>query len=756
MRQRAALAWLAVVLLAGGYLGLRAAQGLTLQSSLLALLPMSRQDPLAEQARQRVAEAFSRRVVVLLGHEDAARARAAGREFAAALTASGLATNVTATMERGAQEALGALFFPHRAGLLAEADRAALQEGRGQALVQRALGLLYGPAGFGDARLLARDPFLLLPAYLAALPLPQSRLVLEDGQLVAHDAGLTWAFTAAELTGDPFALAVQDRFAAFLDGALPAGVQVLRTGAVFYATAGARQAMGESAAIGGISMVAMVALMLVVFRRQRPMLLGVLAIGVGLLVAFACCLAWFGTLHSVALVFGASLIGIAVDYALQYFAGYFERDAPDARERLRRVLPGIALGLATTLIGYVALLLAPFPGLHQIAAFSVIGLGASFLTVILWYPVLDRGGPLPHGAGMLAAAARHAALWGAPRARQARCALLAVLVLLGLAGLPLLRVQDDVRALQAPPAGLRAQEAAIQRLTGATGGAQFLLVQAADAEAALQAEEALLPGLRQAQQAGQLGGFQAIAQVVPSAARQAGNRALVQRALLAPYLGPYLAQLGLEATPEPLPDAPLLPAMLPTEGPLGLLRALALAEGAHLVLLQEGRDLPALRALAAGAPGVRLVSLAEDWSALFGDYRRQAVWLLALSALLMLPLLAWRYRGATPRVLAPALLAVALAPPIGALAGQEFTFFNAMALVLVFSIGVDYAVFCAETTPARQPVTMLAVALAAISTLLSFGLLALSDVRAVQAFGTTMLLGVGLAVLLAPMAGLRR
>ncbi len=99
---------------------------------------------------------------------------------------------------------------------------------------------------------------------------------------------------------------------------------------------------------------------------------------------------------------------------------------------------------------------------------------------------------------------------------------------------------------------------------------------------------------------------------------------------------------------------------------------------------------------------VRLVSMADDWSRLFGTFRRYAVGLLALSALLMYPLLCWRYgfvRGA--RVLAPALAAVVLTPPLAALAGISFTFFNAMALVLVLS-SASIIPSSAARLPARE------------------------------------------------------
>ena len=77
-----------------------------------------------------------------------------------------------------------------------------------------------------------------------------------------------------------------------------------------------------------------------------------------------------------------------------------------------------------------------------------------------------------------------------------------------------------------------------------------------------------------------------------------------------------------------------------------------------------------------------------------------------------------------------------------------------MALVLVLAIGVDYAVFCAEAKKDYKIVTMLAVAMAACTALMSFGLLALSDVTAVHAFGTTMTVGIFLAFLLAPLGRL--
>ena len=75
-----------------------------------------------------------------------------------------------------------------------------------------------------------------------------------------------------------------------------------------------------------------------------------------------------------------------------------------------------------------------------------------------------------------------------------------------------------------------------------------------------------------------------------------------------------------------------------------------------------------------------------------------------------------------------------------------------MALVLVLSIGFDYAVFCRESEPSRRPVTMLGVWLAMLTTLLSFGLLVFSSTYAVHAFGATILVGTILAFAFSPIA----
>lgn len=776
MRRLAALVWLALVLLAGLHLAHRIQDGLTFRTDLLALLPREEQDPVLQRANEAVSRALGRRVVALVGDPSRDRARAAALALSADLKATGLVSLAGDEIGTDRMKAMGALYFPHRRGLLSDGDRALLLAGRGEDLALRALSQAFGVFGMADANLLRNDPFLLLPSFFTGLPFPLSRLTPDDGLLTVVEDGTTWILVSAVLAGEPFELDLQERVIGAFNSSVERlrrdspGLQVKRLGAVFFAQAGAQAALSESTWLSTLSLGGTVLLILLVFRRVGPLLHNLLALGVGLGVGLSGSLFLFGELHVAALLFGTSLIGVAVDYSLHYSACLFDRTARTPRDRLAHVLPGITLGLLTTLIGYMALLLAPFPGLRQIAVFSILGLVAAFLTVALWLPALDRAAPLRHGDGLLAAADRLCGFWEDARWRPARALILVALGLVGVVGLSRLHADDDVRRLQSLSPALVQEQEEIQRRIGATTASQFLLVRGADDEAALRRQEAIADTLAALKGEGAIAGYQMPAAFVPSARRQAENRALLRTALEEPHLAALREQLGLPPAPPEKEGAEmdgavpsLTLAMALERGNVPFLGELVLGPGLHVVALQGLARPDAVRAALAGVEGVRLVDPTADFSVLLGKYRQRALLLIAASALLMVPALVWRYgwRGAL-RTMVPSALALMLAPAVAALAGQSFTFFHAMALVLILSVGVDYSIFCAESGARpdtgsgaetdRRPVTMVAVWLATLTTLLSFGLLAFSQVAAVHSFGLTMLVGVSLSFLLAPLA----
>jgi predicted exporter len=90
--------------------------------------------------------------------------------------------------------------------------------------------------------------------------------------------------------------------------------------------------------------------------------------------------------------------------------------------------------------------------------------------------------------------------------------------------------------------------------------------------------------------------------------------------------------------------------------------------------------------------------------------------------------------------------------------GELFTLFNLFALLLVLEVAVDYAVFFQMAdgevdASDKRDSTSLAVTLSAFTTLLAYGLLAMSSTAIVHAFGVTLAVGILTAFLLAPLVG---
>ncbi|MBZ8143861.1 hypothetical protein CLD22_29160, partial [Rubrivivax gelatinosus] len=159
------------------------------------------------------------------------------------------------------------------------------------------------------------------------------------------------------------------------------------------------------------------------------------------------------------------------------------------RTLMRQLLPGMVLALATSVLAYAALAIAPFPGLRQMALFSATGLVAAFLTVACWYPLLDRS---PVRASRFAERiAASLAPW--PRFRRSRRLAVVGLATALLVGVGLARLQpgDDLRQLQGSPAPLIQAQREVGRLLGLPSPAQFFLVQAVSASSRCSSSSAL-------------------------------------------------------------------------------------------------------------------------------------------------------------------------------------------------------------------------------------------------------------------------
>ncbi|MFA7542556.1 MAG: hypothetical protein WCZ02_10810, partial [Lysobacterales bacterium] len=162
-------------------------------------------------------------------------------------------------------------------------------------------------------------------------------------------------------------------------------------------------------------------------------------------------------------------------------------------------------------------------------------------------------------------------------------------------------------------------------------------------------------------------------------------------------------------------------------------RALALVELAGL------DDVAPVRAAIADQPQARLVDLKATAEAMVERFRQRVLAGLAVAAagLLLLLSLLLGPRGML-RVLPPVLLGAVVTVSILRLAGVELSLFHLIALMLGAGLGMDYAVFFNHAaSPDERARTLHAVLLSMVSTVLVFGLLALSSIPVLRAIGST-------------------
>ncbi len=752
-----ALGWLLLVALVV-VLALR--QGPAFDSSILSLLPESEQDPLAQRASEQISREFSERLLLVLSGSDDAALRESVSTMAAALQELVEVETVDWRVDDNEVARLRDEQYPYRFVLLDEGLRERLLRGEFNHLRERALARLFSPLAGGDS--LLEDPF----GFYFELGLQRQsplRLQISDSLFAVADAPMPTYLLVVTLSQGPFSPALQQRLLTRLDQLrqqLSPGLETLAmSGMLLHAAAGASQAKREISTIGVGSLIGIVFIMLVVFRRLRPLLLLLFPVATGCLFASAASLLIFDRVHLVTFAFGAGLVGVSVDYALHFLC---ERQVLAAPAVLPRILPGLLLGLFSSVAAYAAQAMTPFPGLRQMAFFSVLGLCAAWLTVVLWFPLLTGGGALQ----ALPLAARLVSLRnGFPSFERNRLLLALLVLVLILAGFSIWQSepQDDIRLLQTSPPQLLDQERALHQSLGSSGGARFLLVTADSLEACLQLEEGLRPALLALAQQGMIDGFRMLSSSLPSMARQAENAALVE-ALYLRELQPLFESIKLP--PVHLQAAQdVFVRVLPNRIEADAWRQLAASAAQHNMLVIDDVSTAAtairfsgelsaeatdqLHELVNGMPGVRLIDRVQTISALLGKYRVQITGWVLLAYLVVLVVLALRYRFELWRIVLPPLTASIMTLAILVELQQGINLFHLMALILVLGIGLDMGIFLAETGEAAH--TWLAVSLSAFTSLLAFGLLAASATPVLHHFGLTVALGLSLVWLLTPM-----
>ncbi len=753
LHRRLALGWLLIIalLVAALFWLLPRSQ---INSSVLALLPQQQNTTVPPEFVKGFTQRLDRQLMWLVSPPQGADI-APLDDWLKQLRALPELSQVEGPMDAQRQQEWGTFFFQHRNALLDEATRQRLTTGA-EAQSQWILGQLYSAFAGVSGKELAHDPLLLVRASQMAQQQNSSGMTLDQGWLMARDKqGRSWYLVHGELKASSYDITTGRQTVASLNAVKQAfetrwpGAKVLARGTIFYSNYASQQAEHDLSTIGAASVIGVFVLILVMFRSVLPLLLSLLSIAIGALSGTVFTLWVFGEIHIMTLVLSTSIVGISADYTLYFLT---ERrvhgDTTTPLDSLKKLFPALSMALLTTVAAYLMLLIAPFPGLQQLAVFAAAGLSAACITVMCWYPYLSKRLPVGPTPG-LALIFRWLLAWRSQKAVRIGLPVLILLVAAG--GITQLKINDDIADLQSLPAALQQQEQQIAALTGQTNDQKWLVVYGENAEQTLQRLEALRPKLAQAKTGGVIDGYRMLG--LPSQAQQQRDLTLLRQR--APQIVAQLEQAGIRVSvPDLRPqtvDVPMWLNSVISQGWRLLWLSLPDGSSATLIPVSGVHDSAAMAALADSSPGAGWIDRKTEFSDLFSQYRVYLTGLLALAVAVIAVMYLWRFRLPHGLIcLVPTVLSLATGIAALGYSGHNLNLFSLLALILVLGIGINYTLFF--TNPRGTPTTsMFAVFMAVVTTLLTFGMLVFSATQAISSFGIVLSFGILTAFLLSPL-----
>jgi len=625
-------------------------------------------------------------------------------------------------------------------------------------------------------RLAPSDPLQWFPAILRRFERSRAGSLDVDGdQFVTPDHRHAIIFLGTRhsaLDGGaqrPLLAALQSAFDDVNRGA-GGGLALRKAGVAPIAVDAERRMSGDLTRISALSTAAVLVVLIFMFGSVRNIVLAFLPVVGGALASITAALLLFGQVHGLTLAIGSTLIGAAIDYPILLLTHRVLAADESPEQALDHVWMGAFMGGVTTAAGFIALTWTSFPGVREMAVASAVGMLAALAVTRYVMPPLLRG--RPRRAALLergSVLGERSVEW-LRRHRRIAAAFVGLAGLACVLGLPALRWRDNLSDISGADPALRAETERVRALVSKVDEGRLVIVSARGEEEALRVNDEVAARLERGRQSGLVSAVVSLHSFLWSDDLQMRNRAalaavpgLADRALAAlaregfkpEAFEPFRRTVaGVQGPPElpPLRLADLRASPLET-----IVRPFTVKLGDQIGVLTFVRDLKdpaALGAALADLPGVRIFDQVRFLDETYARFRIQTLQAIGIGHVLIILILFIRYRRVRPvlAALVPPLLAGAATLGLLGAARVQPNLLHVLSLLMVLSMGVDYSVFLVECGQARNlgPTTM-SLWGAAVTTMLSFGLLALSKTQALRAIGLTVGIGTALSFLLAPL-----
>ncbi|WP_199609013.1 MMPL family transporter [Flocculibacter collagenilyticus] len=533
--------------------------------------------------------------------------------------------------------------------------------------------------------------------------------------------------------------------------------QIFYSGMTFHTAENVTKAKYEMAVFGGISVTAMILIVLLVFRSGYPLFAVIFTISNAILCGFTALVWSFNSTHVLSFVFGVTLIGIAIDYCFHGLTDLKNRISPNPNKHVlnTNVRNSLIIGFLTTSVGYLVLIGSPLDVMSQVAVFVVAGLIGALITTLFLLPAtmpLRKKSSVenkPAFPNIVHDYVIHFSTYATQLAKNRKIILLVMTVgLAGINALSSLTFNDDISLLSSSSSQLLEAEVKHRKLMHQDQSIR-VFIEASTIEALLQREEAFIHDLKTNANSAEVLG---VSQWLPSFKQQKLNSELLLTAYQAGRFQDVNEALGVNIHFEQV--NPLSPETFLNSSAKALIQdRLYQQDNGYVSLLtinhvgvQEVKSV-----LLQHQKYSYLLNKSEGLSQAMQVFRTQLLAWTLIASLVVLTILSIKF-SLKAGVISVLILGITIvsALQVSLFIQGHLNVFNILGIILIIALAIDYLVFIQSRRLKLSNVV--AITLSAISSILVFGMLIFSQTPAVFSFGLTVMLGVIGIYLLSPLA----
>lgn len=747
-----ALIWLCVLLFALLLLA-KDIRHLKIESSLTALL--GNKSPIPSQVDHHLSSVINDAIIWLVGADKLETAKQSADQLSDLLNQLDNLTDIQAQNKQQQQD-WQQYFFTHRAVLLTAQQKQALsQPDNYLAYIQSQL---YSPFAAVSTNELQQDPLLLTRQKILQ---QKQQLQIDDGWLYTQYEGRFYILIRAKTIAQGIkqkAHLVEQLNQMQQQVEKQFDVKIYKRGAIFFSQSSAQSVERDITVIGTGSLIGIILLLLLFFRSISPLLLLICSLTTGMLFGLLATWLYFAEIHLLTLGLSSCLIGVSADYSLHFFVKRFYPDNSthfDTQKSLGELKPSLIIAFITTALCYAVMLFVPLIILQQMAIFAIFGLLGALLTVILLYPLLtqtSRSLTLNYQNKIVNYLQKwHTVPYLVP--------ILFLFFILSTVTALHVEVNDDVRLLQERQPELLHNEKIISHILQQNNELQYFIVQAETAEALLKNSLTLYTLLQQPNYIEQITPAISLENYIQDSATQQENYQLVAQTLK--QLSPTLTALSPNIITKYPQQFINFTQFLNSNIGQTFHDLYQKHQGMHYLLVPLTKSNSELaKQIATQLTNISYHNITQEWSELFQQSREAVLYTLIFSCIIACLLLSWflTWRDALA-ILAILIFSMSIAVASLTITGQRFNLFSALGLMLLLGMGIDYGVFMAKqknnllsTQQINYPTSsFIAIGLSALTTFLSFGLLALSKTQALVSFATILCIGIGCVFIFIPL-----